>query len=113
MRLPLRLYQDEAVDEMKNYQGDAALLVLATGLGKTVIFSEFLRYEVLENDHQCFVHYNNQTSFFTQKLIRPNCDVLQYQDMAEINHSTYNFILSKRRFKVHLYLPKQVFAQTL
>lgn len=48
---PLRDYQQEALARMQHYEGRAALLVLATGLGKTRIFTEFLRWEVNENDH--------------------------------------------------------------
>lgn len=40
---------------MQHYEGRAALLVLATGLGKTRIFTEFLRWEVNENDHHCLI----------------------------------------------------------
>ena len=52
---PLRPYQQEAIDIMKQYEGRAALLVLGTGLGKTRLFTEFVRYEVLENDHTCLI----------------------------------------------------------
>lgn len=52
---PLRDYQQEALARMQHYEGRAALLVLATGLGKTRIFTEFLRWEVNENDHHCLI----------------------------------------------------------
>ncbi|MCI2046213.1 MAG: DEAD/DEAH box helicase [Faecalibacterium sp.] len=48
----LRDYQKECVDAMRQYEGQAALCVLATGLGKSVIFSEYLRRGVLEDDHR-------------------------------------------------------------
>ena len=40
---PLRPYQQDVLDKMIAYDGRAALCVLATGLGKTRIFAEFLR----------------------------------------------------------------------
>ena len=52
---PLRPYQQEALDIMKNYTGRAGLLVLATGLGKTRIFTEFLRWDAEENDHSSLI----------------------------------------------------------
>lgn len=52
---PLRDYQQEALARMQHYEGRAALLVLATGLGKTRIFTEYLRWEVNENDHHCLI----------------------------------------------------------
>lgn len=52
---PLRPYQAETIRRMQAYEGRAALLVLATGLGKTRIFTEFLRREVLESDHHCLI----------------------------------------------------------
>lgn len=52
---PLRPYQQEALDKMKNYEGRAALLVLGVGLGKTRIFTEYLRWAVVENDWHCLI----------------------------------------------------------
>ena len=52
---PLRPYQQDVLDKMIAYDGRAALCVLATGLGKTRIFADFLRYEALENDHTCLI----------------------------------------------------------
>ena len=43
MDLKLRPYQQEAVDLVNNLEGGSYLLNLATGLGKTVIFSSFKR----------------------------------------------------------------------
>ena len=51
----LRPYQKECVEAMRRYQGDAALCVLATGLGKSVIFASFLCAEVKEDDHRCLI----------------------------------------------------------
>ena len=48
---PLRSYQREALDLMKHYEGHSALLVIGTGLGKTRIFTDYLRWDVQENDH--------------------------------------------------------------
>ena len=45
---PLRDYQQDTVDKMLRYEGRAALCVLGTGLGKTRIFSEFVRKDVIE-----------------------------------------------------------------
>jgi len=53
--LVMRPYQREALDIMERYEGRAGLLVLGTGLGKTAIFTQFLRHEVLENDRQCLI----------------------------------------------------------
>lgn len=52
---PLRPYQQEALDKMKTYDGHSALLVLGTGLGKTRIFSDYLRWDVLQNDHTALI----------------------------------------------------------
>ena len=52
---PLRPYQQEALEKMKQYEGHSALLVLGTGLGKTRIFTEFIRSEVQESDHTCVI----------------------------------------------------------
>ena len=35
---PLRPYQADTLQRMKSYEGNAALCVIATGLGKTRIF---------------------------------------------------------------------------
>ena len=51
----LRPYQIEALDAMLHYEGQAALLVLAMGLGKTVIFTTFVRKMVQENDATCLI----------------------------------------------------------
>ncbi|MCM1296038.1 MAG: DEAD/DEAH box helicase [Muribaculaceae bacterium] len=40
---------------MKQYEGRAGLLVLGTGLGKTRIFTEYLRWAVTENDWHCLI----------------------------------------------------------
>ena len=40
---------------MKSYEGNAALCVIATGLGKTRIFAEYIRCDVLENDHHILI----------------------------------------------------------
>lgn len=53
--LVLRDYQQETVTRLQNYEGRAGLCVLATGLGKTLIFTEFLRREVTESDHRCLI----------------------------------------------------------
>lgn len=55
MKLKLRPHQEECVDAMKSYEGDATLIVMATGLGKTVTFCEFLRYCVVQNDWHCLI----------------------------------------------------------
>lgn len=52
---PLRPYQQEALAAMKNYSGSSALVVMGTGLGKTRVFTDYIRWEVLENDHVCLV----------------------------------------------------------
>lgn len=51
----LRPYQQEALEKMMQYEGRAALLVLGTGLGKTCIFTEFIRADVKDNDHRCLI----------------------------------------------------------
>lgn len=52
---PLRPYQREALGVMQQYEGQAGLMVLATGLGKTRLFTEYLRYAVNENDWHCLI----------------------------------------------------------
>lgn len=52
---PLRDYQVDTIDRMLSYEDRAALCVLGTGLGKTRIFTEFIRREVAENDHHCLI----------------------------------------------------------
>lgn len=52
---PLRDYQQDTVDKMLRYEGRAALCVLGTGLGKTRIFTDFIRREVEQNDHHCLI----------------------------------------------------------
>ena len=52
---PLRAYQREDLERLKSYEGHSALCVLATGLGKTREFTEFLRWEVTQNDHRCLI----------------------------------------------------------
>ena len=52
---PLRAYQQEDLERLKSYEGRSALCVLATGLGKTREFTEFLRWEVTQNDHRCLI----------------------------------------------------------
>lgn len=52
---PLRDYQQDTVDKMLRYEGRAALCVLGTGLGKTRIFTDFIRREVKQNDHHCLI----------------------------------------------------------
>lgn len=52
---PLREYQRETIEKMLAYDGRAALGVLGTGLGKTRIFTEFLRHDVTESDHRCLI----------------------------------------------------------
>lgn len=39
---PLRPYQADTLQRMKSYEGNAALCVIATGLGKTRIFAEYI-----------------------------------------------------------------------
>ena len=52
---PLRSYQADTLQRMKSYEGNAALCVIATGLGKTRIFAEYIRCDVLENDHHILI----------------------------------------------------------
>lgn len=52
---PLRPYQQEALDKMESYEGRAALLVLGVGLGKTRLFTEYLRWAVTENDWHALI----------------------------------------------------------
>lgn len=52
---PLRPYQAETLRRMKAYEGNAALCTIATGLGKTRIFTEYIRWDVLENDHHVLI----------------------------------------------------------
>lgn len=52
---PLRPYQAETIRRMKAYEGNAALCTIATGLGKTRIFTEYIRWDVLENDHHVLI----------------------------------------------------------
>lgn len=52
---PLRPYQAETLRRMQNYEGQAALCVIATGLGKTRIFAEYIRWDVLQNDHHVLI----------------------------------------------------------
>lgn len=52
---PLRPYQADTLQRMKSYEGNAALCVIATGLGKTRIFAEYIRCDVLENDHHILI----------------------------------------------------------
>lgn len=51
----LRDYQQNTVDKMLCYDDRAALCVLGTGLGKTRIFTEFIRKDVTESDHHCLI----------------------------------------------------------
>lgn len=53
--LVLRDYQIQTIDKMVDYDGRAALGVLGTGLGKTLIFTEFIRKDVTESDHRCLI----------------------------------------------------------
>ncbi len=53
--MELREYQQECLQKMIEYEDKSALIVMATGLGKTVTFSEFLRYEVMQNDRMCMI----------------------------------------------------------
>ncbi len=55
MKLKPRDFQENCVDTMKTYEGNAALIVMATGLGKTVTFCEFIRYCVEQNDWRCLI----------------------------------------------------------
>lgn len=64
---PLRPYQQDVLDKMTAYDGRAALCVLATGLGKTRIFAEFLRREALDNDHTCLI-LSHREELVTQPL---------------------------------------------
>lgn len=64
---PLRPYQQDVLDKMIAYDGRAALCVLATGLGKTRIFADFLRYEVQQNDHTCLI-LSHREELVTQPL---------------------------------------------
>lgn len=52
---PLRPYQADTLQRMKSYEGNAALCVIATCLGKTRIFAEYIRCDVLENDHHILI----------------------------------------------------------
>ena len=52
---PLRDYQQVDLAKMQNYEGRAALMVLATGLGKTRIYTEYIRWDVLNNNHNCLI----------------------------------------------------------
>lgn len=51
----LRPYQKEALEQMLEYGGQAAMIVLAMGLGKTVVFTSFIRQMVIENDSVCLI----------------------------------------------------------
>ena len=51
---PLRPYQEDALKRMKAYEGPAALSVIATGLGKTRIFTDYIRWDYLQ-PHPDFV----------------------------------------------------------
>lgn len=53
--LDLRPYQKTALDRMRSYEGDKALVVLGTGLGKTVIFTEYIKEQVLQYDHRVLI----------------------------------------------------------
>lgn len=65
--IELRPYQQEALETMCNYEGHSALLVIATGLGKTIIFDEFIRKRVLEDDHNCLI-LSHREELVTQPL---------------------------------------------
>ena len=52
---PLRDYQAKTLQLMKDYDGQAALCNIATGLGKTRIYTEYIRWDVLENDHHVLI----------------------------------------------------------
>ena len=52
---PLRDYQLEALEAMRGFDGESGLLVLATGLGKTRIFTEFIREDVTQNLHNVLI----------------------------------------------------------
>ena len=52
---PLRPYQEDALRRMKAYEGQAALSVIATGLGKTRIFTDYIRWDYLQNDHRILI----------------------------------------------------------
>ena len=43
---PLRDYQAKTLQLMKDYDGQAALCNIATGLGKTRIYTEYIRWDV-------------------------------------------------------------------
>lgn len=51
----LRDYQAKTLQLMKDYDGQAALCNIATGLGKTRIYTEYIRWDVLENDHHVLI----------------------------------------------------------
>ncbi|MEG1925808.1 MAG: DEAD/DEAH box helicase [Ruthenibacterium sp.] len=63
----LRNYQEECVQLMQRYEGNAGLIVMATGLGKTATFTEFLRRDVTESDHQCLI-LSHREELVTQPL---------------------------------------------
>ena len=52
---PLRDYQAQTLQLMKDYDGQAALCNIATGLGKTRIYTEYIRWDVSENDHHVLI----------------------------------------------------------
>lgn len=52
---PLRPYQEDALRRMQAYEGQAALSVIATGLGKTRIFTDYIRWDYLQNDHRILI----------------------------------------------------------
>lgn len=52
---PLRDYQAKTLQLMKDYDGQAALCNIATGLGKTRIYTEYIRWDVSENDHHVLI----------------------------------------------------------
>ena len=82
----LRPYQKEALERMLEYDGQSALLVLAMGLGKTVIFTSFIRQMVLENDSVCLI-LSHQEELVRQPLkymIDLPCGVEQGKNHANL-----------------------------
>lgn len=65
--LELRPYQREALESIQNYDGQSGLAVMATGLGKTVVFTDFLRAEVEQSDHHCLI-LSHRAELVTQPL---------------------------------------------
>ena len=94
--LSLRPYQQETIDrlwEAYNEGCNAPLAVLATGLGKTVIFAEFIRQYLWKNDKRVLVLAHRAELIWQAKgKIEGICNTAVAVEMGEHRASTYGFM---------------------